>query len=498
MPQWDTNLNIPITTKNYTLDDIIKSQNYISINHSDNTYLIASDSLNQKIAISQFIQINSERSSPSASVIADGVTTQETFILFPDGAKITQADITKGQIKIIAHNNYSTDALLTLYFPGILINGSPWQFTIPIPANTASLSKILDLTNCQYRQPANQITSKDGQLWIKANASSLSGLSYVSFESYTSNFDFTSVTGYLPTKTLGTHSSSFPLNLGDASSYRNKVILDNGSLSLKGKYQSASTNPFIVGINNLRLVGKRNDSQLTNTLTFTDTNSNSFRFDASGNYSTVYDKTNSNITDFISFLPDSVYVSAEYVMNPDNITNYKTVRIDDSISFTTSFTSKSILTIKKTTFTDTIDIDVSKDDRDQIVNGKGAQLSVDLKNAIPLNTWIKVTITDNNYHPLQFNGSNFVITKNSNGTDSVNIAGSLTNLNGTFLSASTSKTSIELDSLQIKLFAQNAYHAIVSVTVETSNNNLPVIVHATDWINLNVYGRVTYTVKNNN
>jgi hypothetical protein len=498
MPQWDTNLNIPITSKNYTLDDIIKSQNYISINHSDNTYLITSDSLIQKTAISQFIQIKTERSSSSASVITDGSTTQQAFILFPEGAKISQASITQGQIKIISHNNYPTDALLTIYVPGILINGSPWQFTLPVPANTANITKILDLPVCQYNQPTGQAASQDGQLWIKATATSSSGLSYVSFEAYTSNFDFTSVTGYLPTKTLGTHSSSFPLNLGDASNYRNKVLLSKGSLSLTGKYQSSSFNPFIVGINNLRLVGKRNDSPLTNSLTFTDPNANSFRFDASGNYSTVYDETNSNITDFISFLPDSIYVSAEYIMNPDNNTNYKTVRSDDSISFTTRFTSKSILTIKQTTFQDTLDINMSKDDRDQIVNGKGAQLSVDLKNAIPLNTWIKVTITDNNYHPLKLNGSDFVITKNNNGTDSVNISGSLTNLDGSFLSASASKTSIDLDSLQIKLFAQNAYHAIVSVTVETSNNNLPVIVHASDWINLNVYGRVTYTVKNNN
>ena len=65
MPQWDTNFNIPITSKIYTLNDIIKSQNYISINPQDNTYLIASDSLNQTIPISQFIQINSERSAPT-------------------------------------------------------------------------------------------------------------------------------------------------------------------------------------------------------------------------------------------------------------------------------------------------------------------------------------------------------------------------------------------------------------------------------------------------
>jgi FtsP/CotA-like multicopper oxidase with cupredoxin domain len=307
------------------------------------------------------------------------------------------------------------------------------------------------------------------------------------------------MTGYLPTKSLGTHSSSFALSLGDVSKYRDKVVLKTGSLSLKGKYNSLTINPFIVGVNNLHLVGKRNDSQLTDTLEFSNPLSNSFTFDASGNYSTVYNESNSNITSFITFLPDSIFVSAEYIMNPDNNTAYKTVRIDDTISFVAKFTSKSVLSIKQTTFTDTVNINIDQDKRNQIINGKGAQLTVDIQNAIPLNSWVKVILTDNAYHPLLINGAAFAVTKNNNGTDSVSIAGAQTDGNGNYLNYSASNTTITLDSVQIRQFAQNAQHAIVSITVETSHsNNVPVIVHANDWIKLNVFGRVTYRVKKNN
>jgi|CZKP01.1.fsa_nt_gi hypothetical protein len=499
MPQWDTDLNLPITTKSYNLNDIIKSQNYISINSQDSTYLISSDSLGQNIAISQFLQVNTESSTPSIPVLAGGTTPIDAFIQFPDGAKLSQAVISNGIFKIVAHNNSPTDVQLTINFPGITKGGNPFPMTLKVPASTDSITQIFNFTGCIYMQPVNQDPSYDGQLWINASATSATGHPIITFEAHISDFNFTSMTGYLPTKSLGTHSSSFALSLGDVSKYRDKVVLKTGSLSLKGKYNSLTINPFIVGVNNLHLVGKRNDSQLTDTLEFSNPLSNSFTFDASGNYSTVYNESNSNITSFITFLPDSIFVSAEYIMNPDNNTAYKTVRIDDTISFVAKFTSKSVLSIKQTTFTDTVNINIDQDKRNQIINGKGAQLTVDIQNAIPLNSWVKVILTDNAYHPLLINGAAFAVTKNNNGTDSVSIAGAQTDGNGNYLNYSASNTTITLDSVQIRQFAQNAQHAIVSITVETSHsNNVPVIVHANDWIKLNVFGRVTYRVKKNN
>jgi hypothetical protein len=498
MPQWDTDLNVPITTKTYTLNDIIKSQNYISINSQDSTYMISSDSLSQKIAISQFLQVETGTLTPSIPVYAN-FTKQDAYVQFPDSAKLSQAVISGGNFIIVANNASPTDTVqLIINFPGITKGGKPFPVAVTVPPNTSGKSQIFDFINCSYAQPDSQI-SNDGQLWIQASAiSSSTGHPSITFEASTSNFTFTSLTGYLPTKSLGTHSSSFSLNLGDASKYRDKVSLKTASLFLSGKYKSLALNPFAVQVKNLSLVGKRNGSSLTRTLTFTNTSENSFTFDASGNYSTVYNENNSNITSFITFLPDSIFVSAEYIMNPYDDLTYKTVRIDDSISFVTRFTSKSVLSIAQTTFSDTVDISIDHDKRDQILKGKGAQLSVNIQNAIPLDSWIKVTLTDQNFHPLLVNGTPFVITKN-NGVDSVKINGALTDANGNFLNTSASNTTITLDSVQIRQFAQNAQHAIISVTVKTSgNNNVPVVVRAYDWIKLNVFGKVTYTVQKNN
>ena len=48
MPQWNVDLNVPLVNRSYTLEDIIKKQNYISVqpNSQGGIYLIQSDNYN--------------------------------------------------------------------------------------------------------------------------------------------------------------------------------------------------------------------------------------------------------------------------------------------------------------------------------------------------------------------------------------------------------------------------------------------------------------------
>ena len=177
-------------------------------------------------------------------------------------------------------------------------------------------------------------------------------------------------------------------------------------------------------------------------------------------------------------------------MNPDNSPVYKTATSSDTVTFTTNFATKSVLAIKQTSFSDTLKLDISQDNRDNIVNGKGVSATIDIQNAIPLNSWIKVTLEDSLYKPL------FVISKSTSGADSINFPGASVDANGNVLNPALSSTTISLDSNQIKLLAQKAYIVKLSVTVETTgSNNAPVIVRAKDWIKLNAYGKVTYRIK---
>ncbi len=59
----------------------------------------------------------------------------------------------------------------------------------------------------------------------------------------------------------------------------------------------------------------------------------------------IYDEQNSNINDFITFLPDTIVLRAEYLMNPDH--QIGTATNKDSIKFETDFSTKSFLSLRK-------------------------------------------------------------------------------------------------------------------------------------------------------
>ena len=87
------------------------------------------------------------------------------------------------------------------------------------------------------------------------------------------------------------------------------------------------------------------------------------------------------------------------------------------------FNTKSIFAIKQTNYIDTIAIDLSQDDREKIRDGVGADLNIHLENAIPIDAFVKATLTDENYSPL------FTLTKNQYGVDSLQFLGGQVNNN---------------------------------------------------------------------
>ena len=55
-PQWDTELNLPLINKTYTLDDIIKPQDHISVDTTgSDIYLLQSDKYYLNNNLSEFV-----------------------------------------------------------------------------------------------------------------------------------------------------------------------------------------------------------------------------------------------------------------------------------------------------------------------------------------------------------------------------------------------------------------------------------------------------------
>jgi hypothetical protein len=210
-----------------------------------------------------------------------------------------------------------------------------------------------------------------------------------------------------------------------------------------------------------------------------------------------FTELNSNVTEFLTFLPDEILLEAEYIMNPDQSQSYYTATDADKVYFETYFTSKRMSTseflasIEASSVTDTVDLNFSEDDKKSIENGRKASITIDVENNIALNTWMKLIIADENKNPL------FTLRDLTTNADSLKFKGANVNSSGIITSPSSSKLIVELNESEIQKLAKGFY-AFVVISVETSSfnnsNPLPVLLKSTDWIKINAYGQVDYNI----
>ena len=184
-------------------------------------------------------------------------------------------------------------------------------------------------------------------------------------------------------------------------------------------------------------------------------------------------------------------------MNPDDDKTYKDVSELDSVVFETNFNTKSSLILKKTTITDTLDVEISDDNRNEISKAQSASLTIEAENHIPLTAFFKITLADENYIPLfTLNGSD--------GIDSIQFTGaSIDYTTGLVTEAVSTTHSIILTGDKIQMLSKARY-AFISVSVRTkdaldNNQNPPfVTVRPSDWITLKSFGNIKYRLNSDN
>ena len=495
LPEWDVDINIPITNKTYTIYDMFKPESKYSLTSvlsNDDFYLVNSDNYSANTKVADYINLLGQGSTSQSFIIPANESAQSVFIIFPDEIEIVQATFVSGFLSFAIQNLSASAISSSLRVPGVK---KPDGSELIILSSVAAFSRdsiIYDLSNHQYTLPLNQSIQNKNSLQLVASANSAMNGSFANVNFYLYNFNFSSITGSLPRTSLGNNRTSASLNLGDAADYRGKLFIKEGALSLRSEYVSTHQNIFEFELANFKVNGKRNNGE-QKLLTRTDGQALTFRL-INGVYDLTLNESNSNLTEFISFLPDSIVISSEYILNPSNDNVIRTVTNQDSIRFSAQFSTKSIFAIKQTNFIDTLEIDLSEDDRDKIRDGMGADLNIYLENAIPIDAFVKATLTDEHYFPL------FTLTKNQSGVDSLQFFGSQVNNNtGQIISPTVTLNTVKLDSAKIMQLS-NARYVIISTTVNTKNatnenpNPPTVQFKSSDWLNIKCYGKVKYHV----
>ncbi len=497
MPQWDVDLNVPLLKKSYILDDIVKSEKEpnISIDPIDSLYIIQSDNYLSSTGVSDFMQVVNQSTSKDNILPVTENDSVQIYIPFPDDIQIESAKFKSGSI-YFELNNHSTyrDINVNVRIPAIIKpDGTQLSLNFIVHANSTEHTTYI-LENHSYVEPSNQISLFKGQIWLIAKATSLDNLAYASFDVTTNEMKFSSAKGYIPTKIIQVEQEEYKVDLGsDIDNYKGNISLKDAKLYVNASYLTNTSDPFDIEIRNLNIVGKRNNGELEQ-LVLNETTSSplspSFRFN-NGQLQKIFDETNSNITEFISFMPDSVIINADYVLNPDDDKTYRTVNEQDSVVFETNFNTKSSLILRETTVTDTIDIEINDDDRKEINKAQSASLTIEADNHIPLTAFFKITLADENYNPLfTLNGTN--------GEGSLQFTGAaIDQSSGEVTEATNTIQTINLNADEIQQLAQSKY-AFISVSIRTkdaldSNQNPPfVTVRPSDWINLKSFGNIKY------
>ena len=497
MPQWDVDLNVPLLKKTYILDDIVKSDKEpnISIDPIDSLYIIQSDNYLSSTGVSEFMQVVNQSTSKDNILPVTENDSVQIYIPFPDDIQIESAKFKSGSIsfELTNHSTYR-DINVNVRIPAIIKpDGTQLSINFIMHANSTEHSTYI-LENHSYVEPSNQISLFKGQIWLIAKATSPDNLAYASFDVTTNEMKFSSAKGYIPTKIIQVEQEEYKVDLGsDIDNYKGNISLKDAKLYVNASYLTNTSDPFDIEIRNLNIVGKRNNGELEQ-LVLNETTSSplspSFRFN-NGQLQKIFDETNSNITEFISFMPDSVIINADYVLNPDDDKTYRTVNELDSVVFETNFNTKSSLILRETTITDTIDIEINDDDRKEINKAQSASLTIEADNHIPLTAFFKITLADGNYNPLfTLNGTN--------GEGSLQFTGAaIDQSSGEVTEATNTIQTINLNADEIQQLAQSKY-AFISVSIRTkdaldSNQNPPfVTVRPSDWINLKSFGNIKY------
>jgi hypothetical protein len=488
LPQWDVDLNLPIVNRTYTLHEVIGDQDNLEIETPDSIYLIHSREYTQVRNLLEFIKLVGAISQENVPIPPVNGST-ELFLNFRnDVVEVESAVFAEGHINLDIRNTSSVNVSFTITIPGIRLNQTELVLTASLaPGENATINQ--DLAGYEYYDPPNQPPLFSNTLWIQAEsqASGTNTGGNVLFDIEISDFYFSSVTGRVSEQVIEPQTDTIRADLGtDLDDFRNKISLASASLVLSAQYHSVHTNPFNLRVDSLSIIAR---SEWGDVYLVDSTGSRYMTLLVEqGSIHIDFNQDNSNIIELINSVPDEFIITAGLTILGENQSG--TITNQDFSNISLEVSTHSILAIGRSTVMDTLRVNISNDERDDIRNAQLSSFSLDVLNAIPVQGWLKLDFLDSL--------RNHLFTLQVDNRDSLNIAGAQVNVNnGEVTSPSATFRYVDLTREEILMLAE-AYYAVTSVTVETSayrEFDPPlVIVRASDWLKVNIYGRVKYRV----
>ncbi len=469
-PEWDVNLNIPITDRFYNIDSLLKDSEYGRSEQVGNyiIYSFYSDTMFYQTGISGLLEDKLDvEFSDYTFPLAEGEITIE--IPLPDSVSIDKATFLSGSTNLIIDNLSNKDLNYDIKF--LDFTKSSKQITTK---NTLSAFRTGNFSFGLENVDVVPTKSNNISINVKVEGQFDSALDSAKISLNMQHTVLKYLRGKLPPTYVENISETVSIDFDAAiDDFRNKITLDGAELVLNANYISNYQDIPEVKISSLELLGSYNQESLNFQENGNTTLKDIFIDDAS--YTKTYTSENSNVNDFLAFLPKELTLSGNCLVNPQN--KVFEASIYDSIEVSSYIRSPLRLSIDSLSIKDTIEHNIGSE-KENLENAIKAAIISRITNGLPLLVDANISIVDNNYK--------HVVSKNIT-LDKADI------ISDYEFAPKLTETEIELDSLDLVNISKSFY--VIYELKLLGDKSQIVTYKASDGIDIKSYLNVDYRIK---
>lgn len=491
MPVWDVSYHIPVINRTETVIDRIKGESGIFVDSTQNLVLKFDSSQVETQSLGEIFSDNIKYDN-EFSIRPQNVDTLifESFVS-DDSVYLEEFHLYRGTLVYQVENRLDKKVNLNITIPGFTRNVSgsvdTLKFEMIVGPNSSS-QKSIDLKDFHYRFTQNPFGGSNYGFYIKGFAKIDAGYSGDSIKTkvQVNNLGFNYLKGRIKPYKDEIKPKTEPIDIDqDIKDILPKLQVYGAKLILT---PNTSTRNLEVRLKDFQIVGTFKSSSQKKFLKIKNQSilDTVISFD---NPSLEINIDDFAINDFLSpVTPDSITYSGKIIVNP----NYKSIEITlpDSIKFNVRFVGYAIFRIDNATRTDTIEIDLKQEDKDQLDKVNGASLILDIDNGLPIGFRITGYLLDSLNNKLLY----FTREKSTGEiSDTVfTIIPALVDNEGKVIRSVSQTKIISLDSGEIEKI-KRMKKAVVSVVLSTTNGQ-KVMLRAVDGIRLKLTTSVSYRV----
>ena len=481
IPQWDTDFNLPLTHKNYTLEDLIKTDKYISLDDSF-LYTASHSDTSDPREVGEFIEGQMDQKSNSLEIPISN-NYGEIGVPFTNGMSLDSATFIQGELNLTVYNSSGAPIEVLMVLPAL---ESASGETLAISGTIAAGNQEIftqDLSNFTYNVTRQKYGSDSLQINGTINGGDAGEKLKIDYEIVNSTFSY--IAGKIPPTDIEPINNGVSLPItDDVRKLNDKIKFYSAAIIVRAFYNdklpaSDPNKQFKIRASTMKIAGYRNNFTESIYLKLNgreDENLGPIDI-VNGYFESSYTNENSNLSDFMSFMPDTIIVEIQPTINPDFERGAATNK--DEITFGFELLIQSIASIKELTYSDTLDFEMDSDVRKNIRDFKAATIFNKIDNHIGFGGDIIMQFADANHSPL------FTLEKFSFDPAEVDVEGNP--------STKHSEPTVVLDSAQVQQLS-NASYVMMDIVINTdrSEQDQKVRFSSKDWIEIISFCTVKY------